>query len=353
MSLEGAQKMMSRLSIVIVTLIISSVFTPLATTRAEGGTTIQVVPSIITMKAGETFTVDVTITDVTDLAEWELGLFYLNTVLNCTNITEGPFLKMGGYTFFTLLVLNAYNTTHGRLLTGSTLLGQTAGVNGSGTLATITFLATAPGATLLQFSNDPQITFLKDSNPPPRHSIPFTTISGTVDVISDHDVAVTSITSYKTNIGQNYCGRIDIIISNQGGSTETFNMTTYANAIAVETREVTVVNGSSATIAVIWNTTDFAYGNYTIGVYAQPVLGETNTQNNNLTSPLFVMVTMAGDLMPSFGVIDMKDVAFVAKRFDTDSSNPVWDPNADIDDSGRVDMKDVAIVAKYFGKHYQ
>jgi hypothetical protein len=63
-----------------------------------------------------------------------------------------------------------------------------------------------------------------------------------------------------------------------------------------------------------------------------------------------MLVGMPGDLMPQFGVVDMKDIAYVAKRFGTSQSNPLWDPNADINGDGKVDMKDIALVAKYFGK---
>ena len=111
------------------------------------------------------------------------------------------------------------------------------------------------------------------------------------------------------------------------------------------------MNGSSATITITWNTTDFATGNYTISAYAWPVPLETNVQDNNLTSLITVKVTMPGDLMLPFGVVDMKDIAYVAKHFSTDPSNPSWDPNADINGDGRVDMKDIAVVAKNFGKH--
>jgi hypothetical protein len=345
--------MSKRSSLIIIALTVLSLITPLYTTHAEGSTTIQLVPSTTTVGSGTTFTLDVTVTDVTDLAVWEFRLFYLNTILNCTNITEGPLLKAGGSTFFDSTIRNAYNATHGWLLAGSTLLGQVPGVNGTGTLATITFQTVAAGDTPLQFSNDPLVTFLLDSSPPPRHSIPFITIDGTVRVTAGHDVAVTSVTSYKTITGQGYSGNIAVTTANQGGYTETFNFTVYANATVVTAvANVTLAGGNSTIQTVVWNTTGFAYGNYTISAYAWPVPGETNTQNNNLISPITVMVTMPGDLIAPFGTVDMKDIAYVAKRFGTTPSTPLWDPNADINGDGKVDMKDIATVARNFGKHY-
>ena len=340
----------------IIALTVLSLITPLYTTNAEGSTTIQVAPSTSTVASGTSFTLNVTVADVTDLAVWEFRLFYLNTILNCTNISEGPFLKAGGSTFFNSTIRNAYNATHGWLLAGSTLLGQVPGVNGTGPLATITFQTIAAGNTPLQFSNDPLVTFLLDSSPPPRRSIPFTTVDGTVQVTAGHDVAVTNITSNRTIIGQGYSENIIVTAANLGDLLETFNVTVYANTTVVETRTVNnLASGTSTVLSFSWNTTSYAKGNYTISVYAEPVPGETNTQNNNLTNPVAAMVGMAGDIVSPFGVIDMKDVAYVAKRFGLtpEQSQPslLWDWNADFDSSGKVDMKDIALVAKYFGKH--
>lgn len=48
----------------------------------------------------------------------------------------------------------------------------------------------------------------------------------------------------------------------------------------------------------------------------------------------------------------MRDVAYVAKRFGTDPSKPLWDPNADLNSDGIIDMRDIGTVAKHFGEHY-
>jgi outer membrane protein assembly factor BamB len=166
-----------------------------------------------------------------------------------------------------------------------------------------------------------------------------------------HDIKVSNLTVFKSEVPQGYSLQINATADNPGDSVETFNMTTYANGTAIDTREITVMNGSSTTITFTWNTTGFARGNYTVSTYAWPVPGETNTADNNLTSPITVIVRMLGDLMPPFGVVDMKDIAYVAKHFGTEPSKPLWDPSADINGDGRVDMKDIAIVAKNFGKH--
>jgi parallel beta-helix repeat protein len=50
--------------------------------------------------------------------------------------------------------------------------------------------------------------------------------------------------------------------------------------------------------------------------------------------------------------VDGKDVAVVAKAYNTKPADPKWDQRADINKDLKVDGKDIAIVAKYYGKTY-
>jgi hypothetical protein len=51
-------------------------------------------------------------------------------------------------------------------------------------------------------------------------------------------------------------------------------------------------SNQSATLTVSWNTTGFAMGKYAVTAYAWPVPDETDTADNNFTSPITVMVGM-------------------------------------------------------------
>jgi outer membrane protein assembly factor BamB len=165
------------------------------------------------------------------------------------------------------------------------------------------------------------------------------------------DLATTELTTPKTVIGQGFSTPINVTVTNQGDHSATSNVTVYANETVVITfQDVTLASGNTTTLTFTWNAT-VAKGNYTMSAYVQPVPFETNTSNNNLTSPVMVRVGMPSDVVAPFGVIDMKDIAYVAKRFSADQSSPTWDANADFDSSGKVDMKDIALVAKNFGKH--
>jgi hypothetical protein len=175
-------------------------------------------------------------------------------------------------------------------------------------------------------------------------------------VLYEYDIAVTNVTSHKTIIGQGYDGNVAVTTENLGTDAVTFNLTVYANATYITSQNVTLSGGNSANVAFTWNTTDFAYGNYTIRAYAWPVPGETNLSNNNCTGG-WVIVAGVGDLTGSpsglpDGVVDISDVAYVASLFGMASSKPGWQPNADLNNDGVIDISDVAIAAAYFGRVY-
>jgi hypothetical protein len=174
-----------------------------------------------------------------------------------------------------------------------------------------------------------------------------------------HDVAVTNLTSAKTVIGQGYCGNLTVTVQNQGNFTETFKVTVYANKTAIATfTNITLTSGNSKTITFTWNTTGFAKGNYTISAYATPVPGETDTADNTYTNGK-VTIAMVGDItggtsnpydfVPD-GIVDITDIATVAKCYGSQYPDPSYKPNCDINNDGTIDIWDIARVAKNYGK---
>jgi hypothetical protein len=127
-------------------------------------------------------------------------------------------------------------------------------------------------------------------------------------------------------------------------------MTTYANGTAIDTKEITVMKGSSTPITFDWNTTGFAYGNYTISAYATPVPREPNITGNNVPGD-WVAVTIPGDLNGDFRV-GLSDLVILAKPYDSNASDTKWNPNADIDGDGVIERSDLAILAQNYGQHY-
>ena len=171
-----------------------------------------------------------------------------------------------------------------------------------------------------------------------------------------HDVAVTNVASSKTVVGQGYGTNISVTVENRGDFPEDFNVTTYANATTAAALTFSLTSGSNQSKIIVWNTTGFAYGNYTLKAVADTVPGETDIANNNYTCGTPVHVGVPGDVSSTVpgvydGVTNMKDVAYLLSLFNTKQSSPNWDTKADINNDGVCNMRDVAIAIFYFNKH--
>ena len=320
-------------------------------TSAQPSTAIAVDPPASAALLGSSFSVNVNVTNVVNFTSWQLNLYYLNSILNCTNAVEGSFLKSTGAlgTYFGKTINNNYNSTYGCLSAYSTIEGNYY-VNGNGVILTVSFTAVGVGSSNLTLTG----TILGD-NEIPVQPIPHQDFSGTVNVTApSHDVAVSRVALAKTVISKGYGGNITATAANFGGNAETFNVTVYANSSYISSANVTLSSGNSANVTFTWNTTGFAYGNYTISAYAWPVPGETNTANNNCTGG-WVIVSLIGDVTgPSGwpdGQVSMRDVAVIARAFGSTPGSSNWNPNADLNNDGTVNMRDIALVARNFGQH--
>ena len=99
-----------------------------------------------------------------------------------------------------------------------------------------------------------------------------------------HNIALTDVETSKNVVNQDCSMDATVTAVNLGDKPETFNVTVYANASLIGTQTVNnISNGSSIMLNFIWSTTGFGLGNYTLSAYAWPVLGETDTADNNLT----------------------------------------------------------------------
>jgi len=125
-------------------------------TLADAVLSVSTSPGSISV--GDTFTVDVAITGVTDLYAFGLDLTFDPSLLSATGITEGAFLPSGGDTFF---IPGTIDNVGGSITSnGDSLIGAIPGVTGMGTLIEIDFTAIANGTSALDLAN---ITLL-DSN---------------------------------------------------------------------------------------------------------------------------------------------------------------------------------------------
>jgi parallel beta-helix repeat protein len=137
-----------------------------------------------------------------------------------------------------------------------------------------------------------------------------------------HDLAVIHSAASRTVVGQGSSLNINATVANRGDYTETFNVTAYANDTAIQTETLTLTSGNSTTLTFTWNTSGFAYGNYTISAYAWPVMGETDTDDNRfIDDRVFISVVgdLGGGVPPQFfncdGKVDGKDLSLFLQCF--------------------------------------
>lgn len=111
-----------------------------------------------------------------------------------------------------------------------------------------------------------------------------------------HDIGIVNITTSEALIVQRQNVSINARIINYGINNETFNVTAYANEIAVQTRKTTLTYRNSTTVTLTWNTTSFPKGRYTISAKAHPVSGETDKTDNTLQGNLVKIIMQAHDI---------------------------------------------------------
>ena len=108
--------------------------------------------------------------------------------------------------------------------------------------------------------------------------------------------------------------------------------------------------GMSTTLTFTWNTTGFAYGNYTISAYALPVSGETDTLDNTFVDG-WALLTLPGDINGDKKV-NILDAILLSNSFNTKPGDAAWNPNADINGDLKVNILDAIILAGHFNQKW-
>jgi len=142
-------------------------------------------PSQTVAAAGDSFTINVSIADVSNLLGYQFTIYYNSTVMNRTQVAEGSFLKSGGQTYFSPSFIDQYNSTHGAVAISCTLLnvtGNVSGASGSGVLVTLEFKSLAAADSTSLHLADVGLVGLADSSP---SLIPHEDSDGTVTVVPE------------------------------------------------------------------------------------------------------------------------------------------------------------------------
>jgi len=109
------------------------------TVMASSSTTVYISPPTTTAAVGQTITVYIDVSGVSNLWGWQAGMTFNPNVLECLSVEEGPFLKQGGMS--TLWVPGAVNNTDGIItFCGCALCRGSTPASGSGDMAIVKFL---------------------------------------------------------------------------------------------------------------------------------------------------------------------------------------------------------------------
>jgi hypothetical protein len=167
-----------------------------------------------------------------------------------------------------------------------------------------------------------------------------------------HDIGITSLTTSRSICAEGYQVKISIMMFNYGENTEAFNLTCYANeTIPIEMVSLELAGRTTVTVNFTWNTTGFAYGNYSVSAYASPVEDEILTEDNTLFDG-WVFVTIPGDVTGDFEVNYLDLGRMIGNAYGKTPISPFWDPDCDINGDGRITYLDLGILLAHYGQHY-
>jgi hypothetical protein len=163
-----------------------------------------------------------------------------------------------------------------------------------------------------------------------------------------HDIGITSLTTSKTEVMQGYATTIGLKIVNYGVNSETLDVTIYANASSIAKFTLySLGERNSVNFTFDWNTTGFAYGNYTISAEVTPVPGEVDISDNTLIDGM-VKVKIPGDINGD-GIINIEDATQVGYYWLR--GVPPAPPEVDITGDGIVNILDATVIGINWLQH--
>jgi len=234
---------------------------------------------------GDTFDINVTITNATLVSGWQVGITWDPTLL------EGVKMVLPSDNVFAYdSPIPAFDLTISGLVVGGANLGVgQASFNGSGRLAVLTLkIINVVGQVSCNIDFEPKpltpngdtfllrglLTILPDVV---GASYSYTGPSG-----PKHDVAVTKVVTNGTSVVNGSSLNVNVTVTNTGGFTETFNVAVFVNSVQAAPNQTATAlpSGNSTTLTFIWNTNGFALGGYALNATAD-LPGDPTPADNN------------------------------------------------------------------------
>jgi len=304
-------------------------------------TMLDVQPLIFRKSQGASFNINVSVEDIVDLYAFDISLYYNTTLLDALSIAEGPFLKSVGST---IAIMTEVNDTVGRVRYGLSLMGAPSGVNGSGTLFTITFLSSteATGPSPLSL-NDTELSNY-DAEP-----IDHAVLDGSVTILLvetlTHMVEVEGVQYYITTASSS---AITDFTYNDTQKLISFNATGPSDILGFTNITVPKALLSLPT------------GDTYIVLFDGNAIYHTRTENathyllyftySHSTHKIEIKRTLIGDLNGDRKV-DIYDVVIVAIAYDATTADARWKPLADLAQPwNKINIYDVVMVTRVYGK---
>jgi hypothetical protein len=180
--------------------------------------------------------------------------------------------------------------------------------------------------------------------------IEYAVITSEIEPLPEPDIAVTNLTICRgqTICGQNLTKHINVTVTNEGLTNETFTLTIYWNTTnIIATTSVSLLIGETKIVPLTWEANETRYLNYTLSAYATPVLGETDIADNNYVDGT-VIIVWPGDLDADKDV-DLYDAVKLLVVYGAKVGMPQYNPNVDINCDGKIDLYDAVLLLVSYG----
>jgi len=307
-------------------------------------------PEVEDITPPDEFLIQINITEAPPTYAWEIFLNWDLDLLNVTYIEEGDFLHRWKWvpvpppdgqwvkaydTAFAYIPFDEANL-EGKIRIGCALIGELAQdkwASGNGWLCTLGFKVKTYGTCVLNLFDTSLADHLGGDGKPAYTYYPNEDGSFT----NKHDIAITDVTCNSTAVRVGQVVAVNVTATNEGGFSETFNVTAYYNDNPIQTqRDITLKAGANITRTFPWDTTYAAAGIYTIKANASQVPKEINLANNLHTNGV-VTVSPPGYPIADFTYSPKNPLVDEAATFNSTSNDEPpghivsweWDFNGD------------------------
>jgi hypothetical protein len=105
-----------------------------------------------------------------------------------------------------------------------------------------------------------------------------------------HDVILSGLTLSSEDVNQGDSLLIEVVVSNNGTVTETFNVSaTYDGVLIGEQNVTSLMAGKNQTLTFNWDTSNVGGGNHNVTATVTPVLGQTDLNNTSKSANVQVI----------------------------------------------------------------